>query len=95
MTYSPGDTVRISTTVKNDTGALADPATILFKVKNGSTLQITTYTLGVDSNVVRDSIGIFHCDAITPDPGQWAYRIETTSPAGVEEGSFFVNSSLI
>lgn len=93
MDYIQGDTVRVSTAIKDqDTLASTDPGSVVFKFLNGRTREETSYVYGVDSNVVRDSLGHFHCDVLVPDAGQWSWRIELSGGiAGVEEGVFFVN----
>lgn len=68
--YTPGETVRVRGTFRNELGALADPAGLTVRYRfvddNGSTVgSETLLTYGIDAAVVRDSAGRFHVDIPT------------------------------
>jgi hypothetical protein len=68
-----GTTVRSSASFTNIAGAAADPPTVIvtWLHPDGTT---EAFTYGTNAEVVRDSIGHFHCDLLVEDLGQWAVR---------------------
>ncbi|MFZ0324739.1 MAG: hypothetical protein WAN48_11480 [Actinomycetes bacterium] len=91
---NPGDVVRVSTSpgFKNAAGALADPTTVslLWRVAGGTT---TTWVYGVDSQIVKDSVGLFHADIPVLAAGLHYFRwIGTGSVMAAEESTFFVQT---
>jgi len=90
---NPGDLVRVTNGAgfTNAAGALADPTTVRLKWRRFD--AVTTWTYGVDSQVVKDSTGVYHADIPVVDVGTHYLRGEGTgSIVAVEEGSFFVAS---
>jgi hypothetical protein len=62
--YLKGTVVRVSGSFTNrNTGAAADPGTVRFLWRSGA--GTTTYTYGVDSQLVKDSTGNYHVDIDT------------------------------
>jgi len=75
--YPTGSNVRFSAEFKDPgSGAFVDPTTVTFKIKSPMTGVVTTYTLPAGPQVVRDSLGHFHCDFTLNFPGNWYYRWE-------------------
>lgn len=75
-TYDTNDEVRLSAEFRNNSGVLADPSSVTFKIKlpDGT---ITSYVYGVDVSVVKDSVGLFHMDFnVSDDTGIFFYRVE-------------------
>lgn len=66
------------------TGALADPTAVTVKVKVPAG-TITTYTYGVDSNLTRISVGVYHFLLTLSTTGQYYIRAEGS---GTLIGSF-------
>ena len=92
--FNPGDIVRVSTTpgFKNIAGTLTDPTTVRLKWRRFDT--VTTWTYGVDSQVVRDSAGLYRADIPVTDAGTHYFRWEGTGAViAAEESSFFVGST--
>ena len=97
MSINPGDLVRVSTApgFKNAAGALADPTTVKLRWKRHGEAE-TLWTYLTDSQVVRDSIGLFHADIPVAEPGLHYFRWEGTgSVTAAEEGTFSVESNFV
>jgi len=73
--YDKGDEVRFSCTFKDLNGNAVDPTTVVFKIKDPSS-NVTTYTYGTDSEVVKDSTGNYHVDYVVDESGTWSVRWE-------------------
>lgn len=96
MSYTVGATVRVTGTFRNKLGALADPTTVTFKYRKPGASAITTLVYSTDVEVVRDSLGVYHCDIASAagEHGAWAFRWESTGdPATADEDSFTVDNS--
>ena len=90
--YEKGDLVRCSAAFTNIAGAYVDPAAVLFRFKNpGGTT--TTYTYGVDAELVKDAVGQYHVDVDANAEGVWFYRFESTGTGqAAGEEAFSVSS---
>lgn len=87
---NPGDMVRVSTLpgFTNDAGALADPTTVTLRWRVAGGTE-TAWVFGVDSQVVRDSIGLYHADIPVVAVGLHYFRWEGTGTVvAAEEGTF-------
>jgi uncharacterized protein YfaS (alpha-2-macroglobulin family) len=75
--YPLGQVVRISTLVKNQADALADPSqlTLTITKPDGSTI---TKVFGVDNDLIKDAVGTYHLDLTTDQRGGWSYRWHST-----------------
>ncbi len=94
-TYTPGQVARLTLAVADLAGAASDPGAVQLKIK-APDATLVVYTYGVDSELVRDSLGKFHADIPLPAAGQWAYRWELTTPnAGAAEGTLHVRNSYV
>lgn len=86
--YPQGAPVRLSTTVKDVTGALVTPTTIVL------TISKPDATTQAYSSPTADSTGVYHQDVPTADLsqlGHYAYKWVTTGPgAGVSFSNFDV-----
>ncbi len=72
-----------------------DPATLTLTVRAPDGTS-TDYVYLTDTEIVRDSAGVFHADIPAPLSGPWAWRWEGTgTAAGVDEGVYYVERSLI
>ena len=81
-TYDVGDQPRITGTFRDLAAALADPTTVVGKVKDPSG-NITTPT------VTKDSTGIYRMDIPLDEQGRWYYRMEGIGTLiAASEGSF-------
>jgi hypothetical protein len=88
-----GDTVRLSTTFKVGT-VLTDPTDVELVIREPDGTETTeAYSPG---DIVRDSVGAFHCDLVVDAAGIWSWKwTGTGTAAGVDEGSFTVEASLL
>ena len=77
-TYAKGQKVRLSATFRDDADDLGDPTAVVAKVIHIDDKSVTTYTYGVDAELVRDSLGAYHVDYTFSSSGAWAYRFEGT-----------------
>ncbi len=87
MPYLAGDLVRVSMTVETS-GIPTDPTTVVFKHKSPSG-AVTTWTFGVNSQVVKDGVGIYRADIDVNAGGTWNFRWECSGAAqGAIQDSF-------
>ncbi len=72
-----------------------DPTTLTLTVRAPDGTS-TEYVYLTDTEVVRDSAGVFHADIPAPLSGPWAWRWEGAgAAAGADEGVYYVERSLI
>jgi hypothetical protein len=89
--YIPGEVVRLLLNTFDFAGAVADPGTVVLKVKQPDGTVITH-----TPDVVRDGTGVYHADLALTAAGVWAYRWELTTPnAGAAEGVIQVQKSKV
>ena len=94
MPYIAGELVRVSAAFETG-GAATDPTTVILRYKN-PTGTITAWTFGVDSQVVKDSVGNFRADINTNAGGTYYFRWEGTGASqGAGQDSFVVTASNI
>jgi len=79
MAYQIGDKVRITVTCKNVTRVISDPDTLRFRFRKPDGTE-TVWTFGVDAQVVREAVGVFHVDLPLTMASvltkEWRYRWE-------------------
>ncbi len=87
---NPGDIVRVATTpgFKDAAGVLTDPTAVSLKwrVAGGAT---TTWVYLTDSQIVKDSVGLYHADIPVVAPGLHYFRWEGTGAVKAAEESTF------
>lgn len=90
--YKTGQKVRVSVTFTvNDVAT--DPTAVVCKIKDPGG-NVTTFTYGVDAEVVKDSTGVYHVDVTTDENRIWYYRFEGSgSCTAVEEAGFLARSN--
>lgn len=89
--FNPGDVVRVRSNdpaiagsgFTNEAGALADPTTVQVEwgyatSASARATSVTTWTYGVDSQVVKDSTGVYHADITLVRAGRLRYRWQGT-----------------
>lgn len=86
--YDRGDVVRTQATFTDpfNGDAAIDPSTVYLSVRP-SHGQTTTYTYGVDSEVVKDGVGIYHADIDVDTAGDWHFRWWSTGSGKASEES--------
>jgi uncharacterized protein YfaS (alpha-2-macroglobulin family) len=88
MSYVQGTVVRVEIEVRdNETGELADAASLQLQVKRPSGL-VTTYP---SIQLQRDDEGKYHYDIDTDvEPGTWVYQWDTRGSTAVVQRDQFV-----
>lgn len=74
--YPIGDGFRLVGTFTVD-DINTDPTTVVFSLLDPDDIQ-TDYTYGVDPEVVKDAVGIYHLDVTVSKPHTWYYKIVGT-----------------
>ena len=91
--YDINDLVRCTAQFKTTSGTLVDPTAVIFKLKNPAG-TVTSFTYGVDADLVRDSLGKYHIDVAVDRVGIWHYRFEGTGTAkAASESKFSIKQS--
>jgi hypothetical protein len=87
--FDTGDEVRVKTTFSDSSGTATDPTAILFKFANPSGTT-TTYTYGVDAELVRDATGVYYVDIDCNEAGAWRWRFYSTGTGQAADEGFFI-----
>lgn len=93
--FNPGDVARVDTSpgFKNSAGTLTDPTAVKVRWKAPSG-AVTTWTYLTDSQVVKDSVGMYHADIPITLAGTHYYGWLGTGAVGAaEEGTFLAVSA--
>ena len=74
-----GGTKRATVTFIDNTanGVNVDPATIIIRWKSPTTSLITK-TFGVDTELIKDSVGVYHIDISLTEVGTWWVQAKGT-----------------
>jgi hypothetical protein len=90
--YQKGEPVLCEATFTNpETDEPLDPDTVILKVQDPDEIE-TSYTYGVDAEVIKDSVGVYHLDVLANKSGTWFYRYESPGQAA-NESWFYVYKS--
>lgn len=90
--YDIGDVVRLAGSFQGSAGPL-DPGSVTGRFRIASA-QPTSYTYGVDPQLVRDAVGQYHFDVEATESGTWYYRFESSGIGqAAAEGTFRVRRS--
>ena len=92
--YELGEQVRLPATfTRKSDGTAVDPTTVTVQTISGGGLQ-TDHVYGVDSAVIKDSVGNYHFDFVPSGAGQWRYRwVGSGAVNTAKPGSFTVNAT--
>lgn len=83
-----GDVIRIKANVINSANVAVDPNTVIFKILE-PTNTTTTYTFGVNAQLVKDNTGNYHVDWHVDVSGIHIYNFRGNGAANAaEEASF-------
>ena len=92
--YTYGERIRGTFTITDFAGDPIDPTTIKFFLLRADSLVAEELTYGVDADLVKDSVGVYHVDIDTDAEGAWKYRwTGTGNVATAKEGMFYVDDS--
>lgn len=86
--YVAGQSVVLSTTIRDVAGALVNPDEVTCEVKRPDGTVATVI-------LSNPSTGLYEGNFTTALAGMHYYRFESSSPDGAVEGSFRVNGSLV
>lgn len=89
--FQVGDVARISVSVKDVSGQLADPSSIALLVKPPGAALVDK-----SADVVKQSVGVYYADVELTEPGSYGFRWNTYgSNQGVVEGGVFVSPNRV
>jgi hypothetical protein len=89
--YVPAQEVRVTMTVRDVVGALADPGALTLKVlRPDGTELVLTYAA---AQIARDSVGVFHYDLLLSSSFAWRLRAESAGPTAATEAEVPVSDS--
>lgn len=86
--HDVGDLRRLAVLFKDLNDVAADPTGIIFKIREPDGV-LTTFTFGVDSQLVKDATGNYHVDHSIIKAGRHAWRFEGTGVLQASEGTEF------
>ncbi len=90
-TYDVGDVARLSTTFAAS-GLAVDPSSVALTILTPAWAS-TTYTYGVDAQIVRSSTGAYYCDVTLTAPGRYGWRwVSAGTGAAATESWLMVRS---
>lgn len=93
MQYLIGRRVRFSVQVKTYPGlVLTDPANLKLTIKNKTTGVSVDFDYPTDVEVVKDNVGLYHCDYTPITAGAYWYRFSCT---GIVEDAGEDNFSVV
>lgn len=93
MTYAVGDRATLTVTFRNFAGTLTNPTTVVLRVRRDRDEE-KEYEFGEDSEITRNSVGMYTAEFVIDEPGRYAYRWEGSGTLdSVFEDVFFVDAS--
>lgn len=93
MTLFIGSQPRLRVTFRLE-GIPTDPTAVSFFIKSPGDSAVE-YVYGTDSEVVKESTGVYYMDVPLDESGRWDYRIVSTGTVvAAYEDHFFVEESL-
>ena len=92
MSYQAGDTYLWSVEIRDGSGTLADPDSLIVSVREADG-AVTDYAYGTDALVVRDDVGEYHADVPLTAPGMWVIQGATTNEQQTEAVQVWVSES--
>lgn len=92
MSYQAGDTYPWSVEIRDGSGELTDPDSLIVSVREADG-TVTDYAYGVDALVVRDDVGEYHADVPLTAPGMWVIQGATTNEQQTEAVQVWVSET--
>jgi len=89
--FPTGSLVRISATFTDYAGNNLDPSTVLVTITDpsGATTQIQ---YGLDPDLVREEVGVYHYDLDLSKPGRWCFAWKSTGTGqAAQSGQLFAS----
>ena len=76
--YNIGDAPRIDAIFADAAGAYIDPTSVVVTIKPDQSSTITTWTYPASTQIVRDSVGMYHFLIPLTMAGLWFYKVVGT-----------------
>jgi hypothetical protein len=90
--YFIGEVVTLSGAFTNPAGAAVDPSVVTFNLREPDA-TFTAFVFGVDAELIRDGIGLYHVDWTTAKVGSHCWGLAGTGTAqAISEGEFEVEA---
>lgn len=86
--YDIGDRRKLSCEIRNESGVLTDPTTLVFTMREPDG-TITDYLYGTDAELVKDSVGVYHVYWDCALAGIHRWRLEADGAVVVAEEALF------
>jgi hypothetical protein len=86
--FEPVTRVRVRAKIRSLEGALTDPTQLVFSIQEPDE-NVTSYTWGIDSEVVKESDGEFYVDWEADQPGLHRYKWQANGAVQVAFGGAF------
>lgn len=88
-----GSPVKLTTTVRDAAGTAVDPADLVLVLRDPDGVE-TTVAFAALTNEAGTGVWSYTTAALTT-PGAWTYEFSSTTPTGVDEGTFSITGSAI
>lgn len=87
---------KLSVRIYDEDGALADPTTLTFTMRDPDNVR-TTYVSGTDAQIVRESVGVFHVywDCVKTGRHRWRFAATGSIGAAAEAGFIVEHSDVL
>lgn len=97
MSYLTGRRVRFSVQIKTYPAlVLTDPANLTLTIKNKTTGVSVDFIYLTDAEVIKDGVGLYHCDYTPTVAGAYWYRFSCTGTIeDAAEDNFSVTASQV
>jgi hypothetical protein len=97
MPYLEGRRIRFSVQIKTYPAlVLVDPTNLTLTIKNKTTGTVVDFIYLTDAEVIRDSVGAYHCDWTPAVKGVYWYRFSCTGTVeDAAEATFSVTDSQV
>lgn len=86
--YYPTSRVRVEAQIKNLSNVYTDPTQLIFTIEEPSGIE-TSYTWGIDAELIRVSPGQFYVDWDASQAGQHKYRWQANGAIQAAFGGSF------
>lgn len=94
MSYMIGTSITLTATIRDEDGVLADPAVVNFKILPPDGVE-ADFVYGVDAELIKDSVGIYHLVYLATDPGPFSWRAEGVGTVDVAaEDDFTIDAGV-
>lgn len=94
--YTNGTAVAISAAFTDQAGVAIDPIPTVQLITVDPNGRTVTYVYGIDVEIVRDGVGLYHANLLPAVDGIWTYRwVGSANIDAAGEGQFSVQSLVV